>query len=231
MALIDDLKIEVQTIFRSSWIENAGRLVPFPSDVGLGNKATLLEMAVVLYADLEGSTNLVDTKKWQFSAEIYKSFLHCAAKLVKAESGVITAYDGDRIMAIFIGEDKCDRAIRTGMKLSWTVKNIIQPKMKAQYNTDFVIAHTVGIDTSDLRAVRTGVRGDNDLVWVGRAANYAAKLTTLSSSHSTWITKSVYDRLSKSSKVSANDRPMWEARSWTSMDKMTIYCSAWGWPI
>lgn len=230
MALKDDLTSDVKTIFKSSWTETTGRVVPAPSDVGLGNKATLLEQAVVFYADLDGSTNMVDTKKWQFSASIYKTFLHCAAKIVKAESGDITAYDGDRIMAIFIGDNKHDRAARAALKLRWAVLNIIQPLMKETYSTDFVIAHTVGIDVSDLRAVRTGVRGDNDLVWVGRAANYAAKLTTLSSDYPTRITKAVYDGLSSSLKTS-NSKSMWEARTWTNMENMTIYRSNWNWRI
>jgi len=230
MALKDDLTSEVKTIFKSSWTETTGRVVPAPSDIGLGNNATLLEQAVVFYADLDGSTNMVDTKKWQFSAEIYKTFLHCAAKIVKAESGDITAYDGDRIMAIFIGDNKHDRAARAALKLRWAVLNIIQPRMKEIYTTDFVIAHTVGIDVSDLRAVRTGVRGDNDLVWVGQAANYAAKLTTLSSDYPTWITKAVYDGLSPSLKTS-DSKSMWEARTWTDMKKMSIYRSNWNWSI
>lgn len=231
MALKDDLTSDVKTIFKSAWTEATGRVVPAPSDVGLGNKATLLEQAVVLYADLEGSTSMVDTKKWEFSAEIYKTFLHCAAKIVKAENGDITAYDGDRIMVIFIDDDKFDRAARAALKLRWAVLNIIQPTMKEVYKTtDFVIAHTVGIDVSDLRAVRTGVRGDNDLVWVGRAANYAAKLTTLSSDYPTRITKAVYDGLSSSLRTS-NSKSMWEARTWTNMNNMSIYRSNWNWSI
>lgn len=230
MALSNDLNSEVSSIFQSQWESTAGYVIPLPTDVGLGNKAKHLQNAVVLYADLDGSTEMVDSKKWQFSAEIYKSFLHCAAKLAKAENGTITAYDGDRIMAIFVGDEKYDRAIRTGLKLKWAVKNIIQPAMKKQYSTDFVIAHTVGIDVSDLRAVRTGVRGDNDLVWVGRAANYAAKLTNRPSNIPTRITKDVYDNLSRDSKYSGG-KSMWEAVTWSEMNNITIYRSVWGWVI
>ena len=35
----------------------------------------------------------------------------------------------------------------------------------------------VGIDTGEVRTARIGIRGGNDLVWIRRAANYAAKLT------------------------------------------------------
>lgn len=231
MALKDNLNAEVGAIFKNPWTETAGRVVPVPTDVGLGNKATLLEGAVVFYADLDGSTNMVDGKKWEFSAEIYKAFLHCAAKIVRDESGDITAYDGDRIMAIFIGDKKCDRAARAALKLKWAAINIIEPRMKAIYTTtDFKVKHTVGIDMSDLRAVRTGVRGDNDLVWVGRAANYAAKLNSLSSEYPTWITKSVYDGLTQAMKT-YNSKDIWEARTWTPMNNLSIYRSNWGWVI
>ena len=230
MALKEDLAIEVNSIFEASWNEVIGKIIPSPSDIGLGNNAKYLEEAVVLYADLDGSTNMVDEKKWQFSAEIYKTFLHCAAKLVKDEDGTITAYDGDRIMAIYIGENRYDRAIRTGLKLKWIVTNIIRPAMKKQWNTDFEIAHTVGIDVSDLRAVRTGVRGDNDIVWVGKAANYAAKLTALPSTFQTRITGDVYNKLSNDSKT-ANGKSMWEKVNWSAMNNIVIYRSKWGWTV
>lgn len=202
MSLKEDLLREVRLVFSSPWEETLGRVVPDPPVVGLGNKATLLNQAVVLYADLDGSTNMVDSNYWQFSAEIYKTFLHCAAKIIKSENGVITAYDGDRIMAVFIGDSKCDRAVKVALHLQFAVTEIIQPAINQQYNTDFVIGHTVGIDMSDIRAVRTGVRGDNDLVWVGKAANYAAKLTNLPRHYPTRITEEVYFNMTEYSRLS-----------------------------
>jgi len=231
MALSDDLKNEVTNIFKDSWEVTSGRVVPVPSSLGLGNKTIELDSAAVLYADLDGSTNMVDAKKWEFSAEIYKTFLHCSAKIIKSEDGSITAYDGDRIMAIFIGDDKSDRAVRCGLKINYAVKDILQPALQAQYTkSDFKVAHVIGIDLSTLRAARTGVRGDNDLVWVGRAANYAAKLTTLSSDYPTWITKAVYDDLTDNLKTH-DGKPIWEARTWTSMNKNSIYRSNWKWKV
>lgn len=229
MTLKSDLESDVGNIFSQAWAETLGRVVPVPSDVGLNNKAILLEKAVVLYADLDGSTNMVDGSRWEFSAGIYKSFLLSAAKIIKAENGSITAYDGDRIMAIFIGEGKYDRAVRAALKIRWAVKNIVQPRMLKKWDTDFVVKHTVGIDVSDLRAVRTGVRGDNDLVWVGRAANWAAKLTTLpSTTYTTYITKAVYDNLSAACKTTES-KSMWDVTVWAEQKNMTVYQSHWQW--
>lgn len=225
-----DVTSTVKSIFASNWSETTGRVVPEPRNIGLGNEATFLQDAVVFYADLDGSTNMVDKYKWEFCAEIYKTFLHTAAKIVRSENGDITAYDGDRIMAIFIGEAKYDRAVRAAMKLRWAVVNILEPQLKVVYKQDISIKHTVGIDAGPLRAVRTGVRGDNDLVWVGSAANYAAKLNSLSSDYPTWITASVYKGLS-SSLTYSNFLHMWEARQWTAMNNMVIYRSTWSWRI
>lgn len=230
MGLKDDLIADCATVLASAWGEVEARVVPVPADVTLGNTAKKLSNAVVLYADLDGSTAMVDGKYWWFSAEIYKTFLNVVAKIVKKEGGAITAYDGDRLMAIFFGIGSCDAAVRAALRINWSVKYIINPAIKARYDTDFVVRHTVGIDISDLRAVRTGVRGDNDLVWVGRAANYAAKLTTLSSEKPTWITKAVHDQLSAGLRVK-NDVPIWMAWAWTSMNQHPIRSSTWELPI
>lgn len=232
MALSDDLKSQVATIFRNAWVTTSGRVVPAPSSVGLGNQAIEFDEAVVLYADLDGSTDMVNKKTWQFSAEIYKNYLHCAAKIIKSEDGVITAYDGDRIMAVFIGERMRSRAAQAGLRLNNAVRHIINPAIKHQYpKSDFVLKHVVGIDVSSIRAARTGVRGDNDLVWVGRAANYAAKLTSLSSDNlQIWVTDDVYQRLAADVKH-CDGKSVWETRIWTDMNNMPIYGSNWGFAV
>ena len=231
MSLGDDLKKDVQNIFREPWSERNGQKVPLSEDVALGNDAVKLD-GTVLYADLDASTNLVDTYSPAFAAEIYKSYLHCTAKIIKSEGGVITSYDGDRIMAVFIGDYKNTSAVRTAMKINYSVSQIINPALKNQYKeTDYTVRQVVGVDTSPLFVARTGIRGSNDLVWVGRSANYAAKLTSLSSDYSSWITDDVYNKMNKSTKVSNDGEAMWEKVTWTSMNQMTIYRSTWWWGI
>jgi hypothetical protein len=73
--------------------------------------------------------------------------------------------------------------------------------LKLQYTaSDHVLRHCVGIDASTLFVARTGVRGANDLVWVGRAANYAAKLSAISVGYPTVISASIYESLHKTLK-------------------------------
>lgn len=230
MSLKDDIAAEVAAIFRSAWDVRDGTIIPKPEDLKLTNDAVRLD-GTVLYADLAESTRLVDTEPPEFAAEIYKAYLHCAAKIVRVEGGEITAYDGDRIMAVFIGSSKNTSAVRTALKINSARLHIVNPAIQAQYPSEsYQVVHSVGIDTSKLFVARTGIRGSNDLVWVGRAANYAAKLSALSSATPTWITAAIYDNIHDSAKYS-NGTDMWQERKWTPMNDMRVYCSTYYWRL
>lgn len=226
----DQLDQEVKKIFREAWTNRDGQKVPESEDIQLGNHAVKLE-GTVLYADLDGSTNMVDQCKPEFSAEVYKAYLHCAAKVVRSEGASITSYDGDRVMAVFIGGRKNTTAARCALKINYAVKKIVNPAIKKQYpSTSFQVKQIVGIDTSKLFIARTGIRNWNDLVWVGRSANYAAKLCSQSSYYPTWITSSVYNCLLDESKYGRNRENMWESVWWEDR-KLTVYRSAWHWKV
>ena len=231
MSLADDLKTQVEATFAGKWDSRDGRVVPEPEDITLGNDAVAFDRATVLYTDLSGSTSMVDTMKWWFAAEVYKTFLHCAATLIRNNGGVITSYDGDRVMGVFIGDTQSTSAVKCGLKINYAVLKIINPAIKAQYSsTDFKVKQVTGIDTSSIVAARTGVRGGNDIVWVGRAANYAAKLTDLDLQPRTWITEAVFDKMSADAKTS-NGNSMWKKYKWSQKDEIPIYGSTWHWTV
>lgn len=231
MGLKADLEAKVAEIFRDNWDTRDGTVVPVPKDVGLGNDAVKLEGAV-LYADLDGSTDMVDNQNRHFAAEVYKTYLHCAGKIIAATGGVITAYDGDRVMAVFIGDYKRTNAAKAALRINHAVKYIINPGIVKQYGSGYyTVKQVVGVDMTPLFVARTGVWGNNDLVWVGPAANYAAKLCSLGKDgHSSYITHRVYDGMNDELKT-YQGRTIWEQRSWTPMNNMTIYRSAWTWDI
>jgi class 3 adenylate cyclase len=227
LALKEDLESAVQRIFHDdNWTIRDGEVIPEPKDLGLGNDAVNL-VGTVLYADISGSTRLVDSRTPHFAAEIYKTYLACAARIIKNHAGAVTAYDGDRVMAVFIGQGKNTRAVRAAFKINGAVWDIIKPALKTQYpQEDYNLKHVVGVDTSRLLVSRIGVRNDNDLVWVGRAANYAAKLSSLPDDVAIRITHSIYDNMDDSVKYT-NKVNMWEERTWTAMNKFKIYASTW----
>jgi class 3 adenylate cyclase len=228
MALLDDLTSNVGQIFHSQWKTRDGRVVPESTDIGLGNDAVELD-ATVLYADIDGSTAMVDQLVPRIAAELYKAYLICTAKIITSEGGAITAYDGDRIMAVFLGAAKTPSAVRTGLKIHFATKQIVMPAFQRQYpDNSFTLQQTVGIDSSRLLVAKTGVRGSNDLVWVGPAANYAAKMSAVSKPpYATWISDTVFNNLSADTKLSQG-KNMWH---WLAWNNRTIYGSTYWWKL
>lgn len=229
MALADDIRKEVKEILSTNWKERDGQKVPEAEDVKLGNDAVKLT-GTVLYADLAESTTMVNSYKNWFAAEMYKAYLLSACRIIRDQGGSITAFDGDRVMAVFIGDGKNSAAAKAGLKINHAVVKIINDEVAKKYTQNpFQMKHAVGIDSSELFIARTGIRGANDLVWVGRAANYAAKLCALrTGNYATWITESVYKVLNDESKYSSDGTCMWDARTWTERD-ITVYASSWMW--
>lgn len=228
MGISSGLRDEVKKIFRSAWTVREGKKVPDVEDLKLGNDAVTFD-AVVLYADLADSTGLVTGYKPEFAAEIYKSYLVSASRIISENNGEITAFDGDRVMAVFFEGNKNTNAAKTALNISWATK-MVNEELKAYYtSTNFTVKQAVGVDSGKLFVAKTGIRGSNDLVWVGGAANYAAKLCALrDDTYTSWITSSVYDMLLDEAKYGPNKQLMWTQKTWTKYNR-TVYASSWYW--
>jgi len=231
MATAKEIRAEVAAILATRWQIRDGLVVPESANVKLGNDAVKIQ-GTVLYADLADSTDLVNTYKEHFAAEVYKTYLITACRIIRHYGGEVTAFDGDRVMAVYLGKSKNSNAARSALTINWAVQEVINPAIKAQYpQTSFELRQAVGIDTSVLFVAKTGIRGANDLVWVGRAANYAAKLCTMrQSGYASFITANVFNQLNESSKYGGEQQPMWDKIMWQEMG-VTIYGSSWTWGL
>lgn len=230
MSLTADISAEVEEIFKTQWTTRDGDKVPEPEAVQLANHAVRLD-GTVLYADLADSTVMVNSKPDWFAAEVYKSYLVSACRVIRANGGEITAFDGDRVMAVYIGNTKNTSAATTALQINYVVSQVINPKLKTRYSDqNYQIRQVVGIDTSKLFVARTGIRGTNDLVWVGRAANYAAKLSSINEDgFSSYITDDVFQMLNESAKYGGTEKKlMWESRRFEKLG-INIHRSSWWW--
>jgi class 3 adenylate cyclase len=224
-----EMLTEVDEILSTNWKSRAGRKVPSAEEILLGNDAVTLN-GTVLYADMADSTGLVNGYKDWFAAEVYKCYLTAACHIIRNNSGTITAFDGDRVMAVYIGDSKNTSAAKTALQLNWVIGET-NKRIKAAYpNTSYVLRQSVGIDTSDLFVAKTGIRNSNDLVWVGRAANYAAKLSgTSDPNYPASITEAVFNALSDEAKYGGNPKKtMWDRSFWQELN-LTVYKSNWTW--
>ena len=132
----------------------------------------------------------------------------------------------------FTGELKNSSAAQAGLQINHVVREI-NTAIKAAYpTTTYTLRQAIGIDTSELFVAKTGIRLANDLLWVGRAANYAAKLCSLGNAdYPIHITESVFDKLNEDSKSGGTPRRcMWEKALWKDIG-IVIYRSNWYWPF
>lgn len=234
MALLEDLQKIVDDIVSGAWEITDGRVIPNTDDIGLGNKGVRLD-ATMLYADLADSTKLAMHSQ-TIAAEVYKAFLECCTRIIIARGGKVKSFDGDRAMGVFVEGAKNTNAAKAALTINYVFLNVIVPKFKAQYEVfrkgTLTLAHCTGVDTSSVLIARAGIRNNNDLVWVGRAPNIAAKLSTRRNApYFSYLTKAVYDAMLDDAKTSSDGRSIWEHRSWSELPDgiQDVYRSLWTW--
>jgi adenylate cyclase len=224
------LKDRVDTLFDTSFNSRDGRVVPESSDVALRDGAVKIE-ATFLYADLAGSAKLSKACPWSTTAKIIRAFLDCATRLIIKHGGVVRSFDGDRVMGIFIGNNKNSAASICGREIHWAVRNIIQARAEKKFqsirNNNIQIRHGVGIDVGEVHAVRSGIRDNNDLIWIGKAASFSAKLSDIRNApYHTYISSRSYNALNEAAKLDSEGKNMWVKTSFSfAGDTETVYKS------
>lgn len=129
-------------------------------------------------------------------------------------------------MAVFIGDGKIGGAVECALKVDWATRAIVNAKVQEAYpSRNFEFGQRVGIDTSELFVTRTGIRGSNDLVWVGTATNDAANLDPR---YPSYITADVYRYLNSNSQFGRGGIDMWTDLGTARMG-YRIYGSSWSW--
>lgn len=206
------IETSVSAIFDTSWNITKGTVVPETEDVVLKNGGKLVD-AVYLYADLAGSSKLAQSLKVEATAKVIKAYISTASRILIHKGGAIRSFDGDRVMGIFMGPDKEERAVRAAMGIHWAVSEVIPEAIERGFTDgkDFCdIRHAIGIDAGEALIVRGGVRDNNDLISIGSAPNVAAKLSDLRLSQSIFITQAVADGLGDDYQTYGDARrPVW----------------------
>jgi len=215
MALQDTIKEEVETILSTAWDVRNGTVIPGTSDITLADGAVKLH-ATFLYADLAGSSVLAKVCPWETTAKIIRAYLNSCVRVIRAHGGEIRSFDGDRVMGVFIGDSPNTSAVNCARKIDWIIEKVINPKAKTKFKSikdnNIEIKHCVGIDIGNTHAVRAGIRSNNDLIWIGKAPSFAAKLSDIREyPFSVFISKACYDKLNESAKREG----VWEQRTYT----------------
>lgn len=227
-----DLIDKLEDCFDTPYDVRLGRKTPHADRLSMKDGGVIYD-GTVLYADIVGSTALGGRFGYDGAAKIIQSFVLGASRLVTDWDGDVTAYDGDRVMAVFGGDDQEQNAVACALSLAYLVRRALNPMINKTFGKPPMARHLrccCGIDTGEMLAVKIGLRGNTDLLWSGRPANYAAKLCAHRKPvRCTVITGRVFQRLTDELKRSA-DASYWQRFTCDGID-MAVFGSDTVMPI
>lgn len=181
---IDEAVESIQTTWNTS---NSRPTVAtdVPSSTDLGYSDAKKVEATYLYTDMVDSSGLVSAASEYPStvASVIAAYLKASVRIIRHGNGHIRSFDGDRVMGIFVGPDKEDRAVTAALKINAAVQLNLNPAIKAKFasltNSDWNLKQMTGIATGSALLIRAGIRNNADMVSIGLAPNLAAKLSDL----------------------------------------------------
>lgn len=141
----------------------------------------------VLYVDIRDSTQISAEHRPKKLTRLYSTFVHVMIRCAREGGGHVRNIIGDRVMIVFDADRCFERAAHTATLCNTAAHQIIQ-----SWSRHFVFRCGIGIDHGPLLVTKAGVprRGAEtefyrSLVWLGRPANVASKLTDLANKSTT----------------------------------------------
>ncbi len=179
---------EISTILAPSFRVDITKtsLVPHSDDGGITfpnldtatQRCKLLETSV-LYIDIRRSTELNLRHKPHTVARLYSAFVRAMTRCAIEYRGHVRGIIGDRLMVLFNPSTAFPDAVNTAVLMNSVSKFLLNRHFKANE-----ISCGIGIDFGTMLVTKTGIRrrgveqhNYKSLVWLGRPANIASKLT------------------------------------------------------
>lgn len=186
---------------------NDGAIESVPDPAKMGYSEGLYLPSTYLYADMADSSGLVAIAPADTVARVMKAYLSVSTRIIRSNNGHIRSFDGDRVMGIYAGPNRYDRAAKSALQIKWAMNNLVQPAIAKQFKSvrenGWQLKHGCGIASGKSLLVRAGFRGNDDMISIGSAPNLAAKLSDERlGPYSTLIGKYTYSQLSDSLKSS-----------------------------
>lgn len=189
--------------------------------------------STVLYIDIRRSTSLSDQHQKNTTGKLYSSFVEEMIRAARYHGGHVRGIVGDRVMVVYDreknGKDCFTNAVNTAYLMNSIVSYVIQPYFKGRYNN--TIECGIGIDYGSMLVTKVGTisrteeHGNyKDLVWLGKPANQASKLTDQANKDgykAILITEKVFDEYKKRNPNSSRDitENLWVPTQVTAGDK------------
>jgi class 3 adenylate cyclase len=184
----DDVASEVRAILSSDFKLSVTetKSVPHSSDAAItfpnldeGTQGVKLLQTAVLYVDMRRSTELSIRHRKETVAKLYSAFVRAMTRCAAVFGGEVQGIIGDRVMVLFEPTNCFTSAVDTATLMHSVCSYVIDKHFR---HGD--VRFGFGIDYGSMLVTKTGIRKHGaaqqsyrSLVWLGRPANVASKLT------------------------------------------------------
>ena len=188
--IVTQLNNEVQVILSDNFNVGVSKAynVPATDDAGLTyanldlrNKKTQTLETCVLFIDMRRSTEISLQHDIHTLSKLYSAFVRAMIKASQHFGGKVRNIIGDRVLVLFDKNNCVVNAVNTAYLL-----NTVSTYVVNKYFTGSTIECGIGVDYGEMLVAKTGVikKGVQNsdyrsLVWLGKPANIASKLTDL----------------------------------------------------
>lgn len=161
--------------------------ITYPNlDTGV-QKCKLIETCV-LYVDMRGSTALSAKHGQEKLAQLYSAFVRAMAAAARYYGGHVRNIVGDRVMVVFDSDGCFEKAKDTAVLMNTLASHVLNGAISG-----IPLKCGIGIDHGSMLITKAGLTRHGSekefyrsLVWLGKPANIASKLTDLANkSHTT----------------------------------------------
>jgi adenylate cyclase len=178
------------TITETASVPHSGdATITFPNLDAATQGAKLIKTCV-LYIDMRRSTDLNFSHRPHTVAKLYSAFVRAMTRTARYYGGHVRGIIGDRVMVLFDANRCFENAVNCAIAMNTISEHIINKHFKANE-----VKFGIGVDYGKMLATKTGIRRHGEeqgnyrnLVWLGRPANVASKLTDVANKPGEYVT-------------------------------------------
>ncbi|WP_405259277.1 adenylate/guanylate cyclase domain-containing protein [Capnocytophaga stomatis] len=180
---LDMIREDIRDVKNTSFEYATTQNVPSRDDQGLtfesgvAKKGKIIKTCV-LYVDIRNSVSLYDDHRTNTMGKIYTAFSKSMLKIAQQHNGFVRNIIGDRVMIVFPTNNCFTNAVDCAISINHT-SGIMRGVFT---NVDFKCG--IGIDYGEMKVIKVGIQKqgsenieNKNLVWVGKPANIASRLT------------------------------------------------------
>src|SRR5215211_1166916 len=144
MSLVSDLEKKVSNYLAGDYQTYEPQGVPNPEDIPLGNEAARLK-ATTLFIDVRQSSDITNAFRRQTAAKMMKGYFDGAVRIINKNGGKVRSFNGDGMLAIFVGDYRSNNAVKAAMQVDWFVLYVLQPKFQHYFkNNQSALGNALG---------------------------------------------------------------------------------------